>query len=329
MKPWAALPVAIALAVSAAPAASQADKHRIGFLQIAPGAATRHLQAALEAGLRERGYVPGKNVVMEYRFADGEAQRLPALAAELVALRPDAIVTVLNPVTHAVKGATTTIPIVTALGTDMVESGLVQSLSRPGGNVTGMTLDVGREIIGKRLQLLREAAPGTARIAVLAGPASMGGAFRGKVLEVIEQAATGLGLKVREVELPRSPQQFAASFAAMAGERATALYVYGDPFTFANRRQLVELAAQHRLPTIFGAREYVDSGGLIAYGADLADLFRRSAGHVDRILKGARPGELPVEQPSKFELIVNQKTARTLNLTMPASLLLQADTVLQ
>lgn len=301
----------------------------IGYLQVAPRTATTHLVAALEAGFRELGYVPGQSLVLEPRFADGQAARLPALAAELVALQPQAVVTVLNNATLAVRGATRTIPIVTALGTDLVETGLVQSLSRPGGNVTGLTLDVSKEILGKRTQILREAVPGVTRIAVLFGPDYQTGSLRGSTLADIEDAARALGLGFAKLELPREPERFSDAYAAVARERGTALYVVGEPFTFQHRRVIAELAVKHRLPSVFGASEHITAGGLIGYGHDLADLFRRAAGHVDRILRGANPAELPIEQPAKFRLVVNQGTAKALGLEIPRLLLLRADQVLE
>ena len=282
----------------------------------------------MEDAFRRLGYHPGRNLILDYRFADGKPERLSALANELVLLKPHVFVTALNPVTVSVMQVSGSIPIVTTVGTDMVEARLAQSLARPGGNVTGLTLDVGRDIIAKRLQLLREAVPGIARLLIAANPDF---AARGRpgALSDLEETARSLGFEVRMLNIGREPERFPAAFAAVAGGPATALYIFGDPFTFTHRKRLVELAANHRIPAIAGAREYVDQGALLSYGADIRDLYRRAPGYVDRILKGAKAADLPIEQPSQFQFIINLRTARLIGVSVPSPLLVRADEVIQ
>jgi putative tryptophan/tyrosine transport system substrate-binding protein len=276
-------------------------------------------------GLRELGYVEGRNILIEYRWADGRFDRLPALAAELVRLGVNVIVAANTPAALAAKNATSTIPIILVTSGDPVGSGLVASLARPGGNVTGLSLMPTLAISGKQLELLKEAFPTVTHVAVLANPANPPTA--GLLME-IELAARSLGLRIRVVQV-REPKEFGDAFATMKSERAPALLVIADPLVGDNRDRIVAFAAANRLPAIYPYRTFVDAGGLMSYGANVADLNRRAATYVDRILKGAKPAELPIEQPTKFELVVNLKTAKALGLTIPPSLLLRADHVIQ
>jgi len=307
--------------------AQQAAKvPRIGFLT-GNLAASPHVVEAFRQGLRDLGYVEGRNVVIEYRDAQGKFERLPARAAELVALKVDVIVAGGTPQALAAKQATKTVPIVFAAAGDPVTSGLVTSLARPGGNVTGFT-GLGPELVGKGLERLKQAVPGVNRVAVLWQPGGQGEGTEKDILKEADVAARALGVRLQFVEA-RGPEDFDRAFSDMTTGRAGALTVLVSPMFFGERRRLVDLAAKTRLPTVFPWREYVDAGGLMAYGADLADLFRRAATYVDRILKGAKPGDLPIEQPTKYELIINLKTAKALGLTIPPSLLQRADQVIE
>ena len=315
------------LALGAAPHlafAQQAGRvWRIGWLSL--GSGSNRFMEAFSEELRSLGYVEGRNLAIEYRYAAGKEERLPEMAAEMVALRVDIIVTQATLPAMAAKRATSTIPIVMVAPTDAVGSGLVASLARPGGNVTGMTY-LSTDLAGKRLQLLREALPEAARIAVLAlkGNSSATGLF----LESLQAAAQQMGVTLI-VRRENEAAALAGAFAAMKRERAQALIVEVSPFTGENRKRIVELAVQHRLPTLIETRGFVDEGGLMSYGPSLLEMFRRSAHYVDRIFKGAKPADLPVEQPTKFELVINMKTAKTLGLTIPASLLARADEVIR
>ncbi len=326
-----ALLLSLVLGILTAPLASEAQQpkkvYRVGYFQTAPRAQTEHMLKALEEGLRERGYVPGQNIVIEYRFADGKRERLPELAAELVRLRVDVIVTPLNPVTLAAKQATKTIPIVMTIGTDPVGAGLVASLARPGGNVTGLTFDVTPEINGKRLQLLKEIVPRVSRVAVLWNP-SFSPADAERSAGAVRDAARKLGVTLQFVEAHEG-DEFEGAFVAMTRERADGLLAMEGPLLFAHRHRIADLAAKHRLPATYTLREYPESGGLFSYGASLPDLYRRAATYVDKILRGAKPGDLPVEQPTKFEMVINLKTAKALGLTIPQSILIRADEVIQ
>lgn len=280
---------------------------------------------AFRQGLRDLGYVEGRDIQIEYRWADGRFERLPALAAELVHLGVNIIVAANTPAALAAKIATSTIPIILVTSGDPVGSGLVASLARPGGNVTGLSLTPTPAISGKHLELLKEAFPSITHVAVLANPANPPTAG---LLKEIELAARSLGLRLRVVQV-REPKEFGDAFATMKNERVPALLVIADPLVADNRDRIVAFAATNRLPAIYPYRTFVDAGGLMSYGADLSDLNRRAAAYVDRILKGANPAELPIEQPAKFELVVNLKTAKALGLTIPPSLLLRADHVIQ
>jgi putative ABC transport system substrate-binding protein len=299
--------------------------HRIGFLVTATRDETRHLIGALSEGLRELGYVEGRNVVFELRFAEGRQERLPALAAELVQLKVDVLVTGSNPVIAAVKQATATIPVVMAVSRDPVGAKFIASLARPGGNITGLANDTDPEIIGKNLELLKEAVPRLSRLAFLWNPVPPGA---GTSRKVIEGAARNLGVTFQSVEV-RGRSEFEGAFAAMVRERANGVVVAADPVTFGPRSQVVLLAARNRLPAVYGQREFVEAGGLMSYGPNIAAQFRRAAFYVDKILKGAKPGDLAVEQPTKLELVINLKTAKALGLTIPPSLLQRADQVIE
>jgi putative tryptophan/tyrosine transport system substrate-binding protein len=298
---------------------------RVGFL----GPRTRSDNAgfvdAFLQGLRELGWVEGKTIVIEYRWAEGRSDRLPDLAAELVRLKVDVILAGSNAVAVAAKNVTRTIPIVMATGGDPVGLGLVASLARPGGNVTGLSYGVGMEVVGKGLELLKETVPKVRRVAVLSNPANPSQAL---AIEKVSDAARAVGVQLQLLEA-RGPNEFDNAFAAMSRERAEALFVPLDPFFGFHRARLSDLAAKSRIPAIYGSREYPEAGGLMSYGADFRHSFGRSATYVDKILKGAKPADLPIEQPTKFELVINLKTAKTLSLTIPPALLQRADQVIE
>ena len=300
---------------------------RLGLLSSREPAPESGRTEAIRLALRERGYIEGQNIAIEYRYAEGKIDRAPELAAELVRLKVDIIVVAGGPVwVRAAKNATKTIPIVmTGGGTDPVEAGLVESLARPGGNVTGITNLTG-ELGGKRLELLKEAVSKVARVAVLydpTGPSSVR-----EVKEVLPVAARALRLTIQPWEV-RAADGFEKVFAALNKERPDGLYVLGGPLMNSNQKRIVGLALKSRLPSMYRSREAVDAGGLMSYGADDADSYRRVAYFVDRILKGAKPADLPVEQPTKFELVINLKTAKQIGLTIPQSLLYRADKVIR
>ncbi len=298
---------------------------RIGCLLGAAREQTLRLVKALEEGLRDLGYVPGRNVVIEYRFADGKLERLPRLAQDLVRLKVDVIVTGSYQHVIAAKQATTTIPIVMVYVRDPVGAGFVASVSRPGGNVTGLSQDVGAEIAGKRLALLKELIPQLSRVAALVDP-GFPSALAG--LRAMEVPARTLGMTVVRFDT-RGPGDLEGVFAAVTKARSDALVVTGGPVMFNMRTQIAQLALRHRLPSISAIIEDVEAGCLMSYGASLSDQWRRAATYVDRILKGAKPGDLPVEQPTTFDLVINLKTAKALGLTIPPSLLARADQVIE
>jgi len=321
----AALACSPGLAPRSVRAQSAARVFRIGYLQTATPDEQAPLTRAFEDGLREHGYVDGRNVVIERRFAWGAQERLPALADELVRLNVDVIVTGGNPVIAAVKRATTTIPVVMGTSRDPVASGFVASLARPGGNITGLSGDPSSDVQAKRLELLKAAVPGLTRVAVLWNPPTPGAdAYR----RTVEGAAAALGMRVHVVAA-LGRDQFAGAFAAMVRERAEGLVVLPEPVFFTARAQIVELAATHRLPAVYHAREVVDIGGLMSYGVSLTYQFHRAAWYVDRILKGAKPGDLAVEQATQLELAINARTAGTLGLVLAPSLLQRADVVIR
>jgi ABC-type uncharacterized transport system substrate-binding protein len=317
--------------ILAAPLAAEdqqaAKVARIGYLAYNRAAAP-DLQEAFRQGLRDLGYVEGRNVVVEYRDAEGKSERLPALAAELVALKVDVILAATGtPQALAAQQATRTIPIVFTSVADPVTSGLVTSLARPGGNVTGLSL-LAPELVGKRLELLTQAVPGVSRVAVLWQPGGLGERTEKDMLKRAEVAARALGVRLQFVEA-RGPTDFDRAFSDMTRARAGVLTVLPGSMFFNERKRLMDLAAKNRLPAVYPWKEGVDAGGLMAYGVNQADLYRRAATYVDKILKGAKPADLPVEQPTKFELVVNLKTAKALGLTIPQSLLTRADQVIQ
>jgi putative ABC transport system substrate-binding protein len=275
-------------------------------------------------GLHEHGWLEGQNITVEYRWAEGQVERLPALAAELVRLKVDLMVVGGTQAIQAAQQATTTIPIVMAVSSDAVGTGLVTSLARPGGNITGLSA-LYPDLSGKRLELLKEAVPGLARVAIL-----WHGGHPAALLAMQETEAAGrvLGLQLHSLEV-RGPNDFERVFAAAPREGAEALIVLSSAFFSAERRRIVDLVTKYRLPSMFSIRAFVEAGGLISYGPSSTDMWRRAATYVDKILKGAKPAELPVEQPTKFELIINLKTAKALGITIPPTLLFLADEVIR
>ena len=298
---------------------------RIGILlPRTPSDGAPSLQALLQ-GLRELGWVEGQNMMIEYRWAEGRSDRLPGLAAELVRLKVDVIHAGTTGAAMAAKNATSTIPIVMATGGDPVTLGLVASLARPGGNVTGLSYSVSLETVGKQLELLKEVVPKARRMAVLSNPTNPSHVL---ALRQAGSVARSLGLQLQPLEA-RGPDEFDRAFATMARERAGALFVMPDPVFGFERARLQALAVKSRLPAMYGLREFTEAGGLMSYAPDVRDNFRRSATYVDRILKGAKPADLPVEQPTKFELVINLKTAKALGLTIPPAVLARADEVIE
>jgi putative ABC transport system substrate-binding protein len=318
----AAAVVGAALAAHAQPAGKV---HRIGYLTAGNPASNPTFLAAFRQGLAELGWVEGRNLAVELRFAEGRYDRLPELAAELVRLKVDVIVAGPTPPVLAAKNATRTIPIVMTPIGDPVRLGIVASLARPGGNVTGVTFDVGLEVFAKGLELLKEALPDLRRVAILSNPANPGQAV---VVGHVTAAARSLGLEPQVLEA-RGPDAFDGAFAAMANARAQALFVLTEPVFIVHRARLAELATRHRLPSMYSVRENVEAGGLMSYGPSIVAGFRRAAVFVDKILKGARPADLPVEQPTTFELVINAKTAKALGVRLPPSLLVRADQVIE
>ena len=318
------------LAAPLAAAAQQPNKvPRIGLL-LTPSPEHPIAQAVLDAfhqGLREHGYVAGQTIVIEPRFSSERLERYRELVAELVGLKVDVIVVGSTGMALAAKQVTTTIPIVAAVMADPVRDGLVASLARPAGNITGLTF-FAPSLIAKRLQLLREAVPGTYQVAVLSHPGVYSEHTMRDMLEEAEVAAQKLGMRLQFLEA-KSPREFDRAFSAMTTAGASGLIVLPSPMFYAEHRRLVELAARHRLPAIYAFREAVDARGLMSYGANIPELFRLAATFVDRIVKGARPADLPVEQPTNFELLINLKTAKVLGLTIPESLLKRADEVIR
>jgi putative ABC transport system substrate-binding protein len=321
---------AIASGVLAAPLTASAQPagslRRIGFLGAAESSDTNFLRFvdAFRARLAELGYVEGRNVVIETRWAAGRYERLPDLAAELVRLKVEVIVTAAVPAIRAAREATTTIPIVMAAVVDPVATGLVASLARPGGNVTGLSV-MSPELVGKQLEMLKEVAPSVSRVAVLWNPTNRGNPPQ---LRAGEQAARALGIQLQPVEA-RGPADIERAFDTMTRGRASGLIVLVD-ILFRNQRiRIAQLAASHRLPAVYGLTEEAEAGGLMAYAPSFVEQYRRAAVYVDKILKGAKPGDLPIEQPTKFELVVNLKAARALGLTIPPALLGRADEVIQ
>ncbi len=316
------------LAAPLAAESQQATKSpRIGYLTPSL-TANPSLREAFRQGLRDLGYIEGRNVVIEYRDAEEKEDRLPALAAELVALKVDVIVTSGGTLAAlAAQQATKTVPIVFVAAGDPVSSGLVTSLARPGGNVTGLSL-LFPELVGKCLEQLKQAAPGVSRIAVLEQRGAVPESTRRENLKSAEVAARALGARLQVVGA-RGPSDIDQAFSEMIKGRANGLAVLSTPMFASQRRRLVELAARNRLPTVYSFRVYVEAGGLMSYGPSTPDMSRRAATYVDKILKGAKPADLPVEQPTRFQLVINLKTAKALGLTIPPSLLGRADEVIQ
>lgn len=296
---------------------------RIGYLSITSPTSPGSFDEAFRQGLRELGYVEDGSIVVEYRYAEGKSERLSDLASELVRLKVDVLVAAGGaPAALAAKRATTTVPIVIASVADPVALGLVASLAQPGGNVTGLSL-LGPDTAGKRLQILKEVVPALSRVAVLWNPANPGNTL---ILEEIQVAARALGVKVQSLEA-RGPEDFETAFKAARG--AGGILPLGDPAHVLHRAAIIGLAGKYRLPTMYPFRQFVEDGGLMYYGASLDDLYRRAAVYVDKILRGAKPADLPVEQPTKFEFVINLKTAKQIALTIPPNVLARADKVIR
>ena len=319
--------VTLTLSMLVAPLAADAQQPgkipRIGWLALGSPGANPNYDAFLQ-GLRDLGYGEGRSIAIEQRWAEGQLDRLPALAAELVQLQVDVIVTIPSVTAQAAKNTTTTVPIVMVWAADPVRTGLVASLARPGGNITGLSR-MATDLSGKQLELLKEAGPSFSRVAVLWNSFSAGMTLS---FEKIQAAARALGVTVQPLGVQNAPD-IDRAFAAMTEERPDALFMITDVLTDTHSRRLIDFAAKSQLPTMFEFRGHVADGGLMSYGPSLTDQSRHAAYYVDRILKGAKPADLPVEQPMKFELVINLKTAQTLGLTIPPTLLFQADEVLQ
>jgi putative ABC transport system substrate-binding protein len=315
------------LAAPVAAEAQQAGKvWRIGLLGGSPPKTPggRRAWEGFFQGLRELGYVEGQNILVEGRFYGDQTERLPALAAELVRLNVDVIVAGASPAPEAAQRATSTIPVVMATHSDPVGSGLAVSLAKPGKNVTGVST-LAPELVGKRLQLLKEAVPGISRVAMLWNPT-----VTSQALELREAEVAARSLKVQlQVLEARAPSDFAGAFSAMTKVRASGVIILTSSMFYAERTRIAELAAQSRVPAIYSPREFAEAGGLMAYGINIHESFRRAATYVDKILKGAKPADLPIEQATKFELVINLKTAKALGLTIPPSLLGRADEVIR
>ena len=314
---------ALALVPFAAHTQQPSKQFRIGVLGVGTPEGTIAVTQAFEQALRELGYVGGANMAYEYRWARGVVDRLPALAAELVQLPVDLIVVGTNAAIAAAKEATSTIPIVMVIAADPIRQGFIQSLARPGGNVTGQSADTGQEMQAKTLQLLKETVPGLSSVAVLAQKGV------GYDPAALAAAARQLGLRLEVSDQLSAFDEVESAFAAMKLKRIDAYFMLGGAVLFSLRHRIMELALVHRLPGIHPGREWVEAGGLIGYGANLPDLYRRAAVYIDKILKGAKPADLAVEQPARFDLVFNLKTARELGVTIPQSLLLRADSVIQ
>ena len=297
---------------------------RIGYLSGTSYSANSARVDAFKQGLRELGYVEGKTIIVEWRYAEGKLDRLPALATELVRLKADVIVASAPPPTRAAKQATATIPIVMAYDDDPVGNGFVASLARPGGNITGLAT-LAPELTGKQLELLKEIVPKLTRVTVLGNATRPGSP---QVLKEVNLAADALGVQLQYLEI-QAPKDIEIALRAASQDHADGMLVMQTPVLISQRRHLAELAVKSRLPTIYGRPEYVEDGGLLSYATSFTDLSRRAATYVDKILKGAKPAELPVEQPTKFELIINLKTAKQIGLTIPPGVLARADKIIR
>jgi putative ABC transport system substrate-binding protein len=323
--------IAMVLVLLVAPLAAEAQPAakmpRLGYLESRSPSRVADQLEALRQGLSELGYVEGRNIVIEYRYAEGKFERLPDLAADLVRLKVDLIVAGTTRSVLAAKDATSTIPIVMLAVADPLGSGLIASLARPGGNITGLTF-LGAELSAKRLELLKEVVPGLSRVAVLWHPGAHGERTQRDMLKETEVAGRALGLQLQFLEA-REPSDFDGAFSAMTREHAGALLVLTSPMFSAEGARLADLAAKSRLPATYHLKVFAEAGGLMSYGARFTDQYRRAATFVDKILKGAKPGDLPVEQPTKFELVINLKTAKALGLKIPPSVLVRATEVIE
>ena len=297
---------------------------RVGFLSLNTASVQKERVEALREALRKLGYVEGQNIIIDYRFADSKSERLPALAAELIALKVDVIVTAGNSATAPAKEATNTIPIVMMNDTDPVGQGHIDSLARPGGNVTGLS-SISFDLADKRLELLKEIVPRLSRVAVLRDLTNQAVELAGRE---IDPTARALKLQVQRFDLAKD-EDFDSQFKAITKWRAGGLVVGGGPLMIRNRKRVIEFAAKSKLPAIYGREEFVEDGGLLNYSASVLDLTRRSATYVDKILKGTKPADLPVEQPMKFELIINLRAAKRIGLTIPPNVLARADRVIK
>jgi putative tryptophan/tyrosine transport system substrate-binding protein len=324
------LTVTLTLGLALAPLVSEAQQagkpFRIGFLAfgLKPGAGSDPLFDVFLQALRDLGYVEGRNVVLEVRYAEGRNERFPSLAAELVNLKVDVLVAQSTPAAIAAKQASSSVPIVMVVVGDPLGAKLIESLAHPGGNVSGLSL-IAPELSAKRLDLFKQTLPKLSRVTVLWNSANVGMRLR---VQETERAAPALGVTLQSVTV-QSPDDFDGVFAAMSKDRPESLLVMADTVTASNSRRVVEFAARNRVPAIYEARNFVDAGGLMSYGLDFVDHYRRAAYYVDKVLKGVRPADLPVEQPTKFELVINLKSAKALGLTIPQSLLLRADQVIE
>jgi putative ABC transport system substrate-binding protein len=318
--------IALTLAFGGAEADAQQPKKvpRVAWLTSSPLSGNANRIEAFRQGLRELGYVEGENIVIEYRSGEGNRDRVPALAVELVHLKVDVIVTAGASTTRSAKAATTTVPIVMAQDIDPVESGFVTSLARPGGNITGLST-LAPELSGKRLELLKEIVPKLSRVAVL-GTSTVPG--HSQMIREIERAAKAFSVKLQYLDVLDS-KSIENAFRAASKERAEAILTLQSPIVFSQRAQILDLAVKNRLPVMYFQTEYVDAGGLMSYSANLNDLARRAATYVDKILKGAKPSDLPVEQPKKFDFVINLKAAKQIGLTVPPNVLVRADRVIR
>ena len=322
------LTLAAAILTPLSAEAQQAGKvPRIGYLSSTSLSAESSRLDGFRQALRELGHVEGENIVLEYRFAEGKFDRLPGLAAELVGLKVDVIVTTGSPATRAAQQATRTIPLVMTVVGDPIADGFITSLAKPGGNITGLT-QISRELSGKRLELLKEAFPKISRVAVFVDPAVTARAS-GSVKQETQMAAEALGIKLQFLELGDPNPDLDGAFRRATSQRAGALVILPGPVLLLHRKRIVDLAAKSRLPAIYPHGEFVEAGGLMFYGPDFVDLYRRAAIYVDKILKGRKPADLPVEQPTKFEFIINLKAAKQIGLTIPPNVLARADRVIR
>lgn len=312
---------------AATPTAAQPPgrRYRVGWLAAGSPSTFLHLVDAVRQGLRERGYVEGQNLILDIQAAEGQADRLPAIAVKLVASKPDVIIAAVTQTTQVARQATSTIPIVMVGVTNPVDSGFVESFARPGGNITGLAGGYGDAFAAKWLEVIKEAVPKATVVGVIYNSTSTG---TRRMVDEVDRAAPRFKVGIHHMGAPRI-EGLESAFASVPTASVDALIVVPDPLTFSNRWRLLDLAARHRLPAVYGWREAVNDGGFISYGTDQRALFRRAADYIDRILKGTKPGDIPVEQPTTFELVINLKTARALGVTIPPALVLRADHVIQ